>query len=88
MRVLSYKGRAIQKGSFIFNIKNNRNRQISKNLLNKPLMVYNGKQEKRFNFKKKHLNTKIGQYYYTKRLSFKIHIKKNKKKGKKKGKKN
>ena len=44
------------------------------------MLIYNGRSEKRFVFKKKHLYTKIGAYYYTKRMSFKIHIKEKKKK--------
>lgn len=79
MRVLSQKGRSNQKGFFIFDVINNRTQQISQRHLNKPLYLYNGKQEKRFIFKKKNLFTKMGQYFYTKRLSFRIHIKKKKK---------
>lgn len=83
MRAVAYKGRSIQKGPFFF-IKKNNNRitQIGLYLLNKPFLVYNGCKEKRFVFKKKHLYTKIGQYLYTKRMSFKIHIKTKKKKRK------
>lgn len=83
MRALGYKGRSIQKGSFFFFKRNNiRTSQIGLYLLNKPILIYNGLFEKRFVFKKKHLYTKIGAYFWTKRMSFKIHIKEQKKKKK------
>lgn len=83
MRALSYKGRSIQKGPFFFLKKNNtRVIQIGSYLLHKSILIYNGLREKRFVFKKKHLYTKCGQYLYTKRMSFKIHVKLKKKKKK------
>jgi hypothetical protein len=86
MRVLSYKGRSIWKGLYFFLKKKNnniRNIQISKKFLNNTIIIKNGIQEKRIVLKKKNLYTKFGQYFYTKRLGFKIHIKKKKKKNKK-----
>jgi ribosomal protein S19 len=88
-RPVSHKGRSVWKGNlFFFNRKQNitnisRNYVISKVDIGQQFYVYNGHIYMPLLIERKYIGCKCGQFCFTKKIGYKIHLTEKKKKRKK-----